>query len=608
MDNPPDKSSSSATPKPIPSNSRSKPPPQGLPGMYSKASAYYQAALKKKQAQSAIDRLQTATPAESQYKNTDANPKPVALPKWSAENQSYLTANINVLMSSAITAQKRADHKILARTANTRQGVKRQRDPVANAQAVNGQPLKRARRNSKAVLNQSPINVFDLPKPIRIQYLPLPIKDRDDQWYGAMFKRLFTDVTKFVDDYFILHDLALGDFHQPWALKWSPEFIFWAEQVAEDDAQVGSWDELLRNSEERKWFLVAILVKIIKVKIFDADLWGANQQQKELLLAIERSMFQRDGYTRTALRAETCRSIIGAAAVTENFYEEVAKLNAQVFLLLEPLTSYLYRLESSDGKTTPDPAHQYQSLHNLISSAAYLSLTVRMSPTIFFWVDVSPGTFYDQDDQTSLDSISYTRSKHAVTSAYTSARSQWVAEKQEIDDLVADLESRGQIATRKGTKAKQRQAAIQTQAPRQPSYEYRAMAKIGVWPSIKRFKPGSAEDEKRENDNPSEKIPLYMKNGSREYEISKGAVVCYYGKTERKDDGRFGLEEFVELKQKEWNPKVRELVGKTPIIATIVGASALGILALAFKYQIAEKTGIDFHFGDAVDFVNGVGF
>lgn len=272
-----------------------------------------------------------------------------------------------------------------------------------------------------------------------------------------------------------------------------------------------------------------------------------------------------------------------------------------MFLLLEPLTSYLYRLEPSDGKTIPDPANQYQSLHNLISSAAYLSLAVRMSSTIFFWVDVSPGTFYDQDDQTSLDNISYTRSKHAVINAYTAARSQWVAEKQEIDDLVADLESRGQITTRKGTKAKQRRAAIQTQAPRQPSYEYRAMAKIGVWPSIKRFKPGSAEDEKRENDNPGEKIPLYMKNGSREYEISKGAVLCYYGKVERKDDGRVGLEEFVEQKQREWDPTVRALE-VAPTIATIVGASALGILALAYK------TGIHFHFGEAVDFVNGVRF
>lgn len=288
--------------------------------MYSKASKHYEAAKKREQAQSAIDRLQITTPAKSQYKSTkdsattDASPQPVALPKWSEENQSYITANINLLLSNAITAQERADanayiesqrdYNIVARTANTRQGVKRQRDPFANSQTANGQqPLKRARRSSTAVPTQSLANIFDLPKPIQIQYFPLPLKDRDDLWYGALFKRLFKDVIKFVDDYFILHDLALGDFHQPWALKWNPEFVFWAEQVAEDDPQVGSWDELLRNSSERKWFLAAVLVKIIKVKIFDADLWGANQQQKELLLAIERSMFQQDGMSRSSAHA-----------------------------------------------------------------------------------------------------------------------------------------------------------------------------------------------------------------------------------------------------------------------------------------------------------------
>jgi hypothetical protein len=315
------------------------------------------------------------------------------------------------------------------------------------------------------------------------------------------------------------------------------------------------------------------------------------------------------GYTRTALRAETVRSIIGAGAVTENFYEEIAKLNAQVFLLLEPLTSYLYRLEPQNGKTIPDPRNQYQSLHNLISSAAYLSLAVRMSPTIFFWVDVTPGTFYDRDEQTSLDNISYTRSKQAVTDAYHSARAQWVDRKKVIDDTVTYLENRGLITTRKGTKAKQRQAAIQTQVPRQPPYEYRAMAKIGVWPSIKRFKPGSAEDEKRERDNPCEKIPLLMKNGDREYEISWSVVLCYYGKIERKDDGRVSLEEYVQEKQRKWDPTGRGFeMGKRPIIASILAASALGILVLAFKYQIQEKTGITFHFGDEVDFVGGVNF
>jgi hypothetical protein len=312
-----DYTSYATTPEPgTPNNGSSNGLAQNLPGLYT--TGFYETKKNRAQAQSAIDRLQT--PASTQSQNrvttktaTDAPPRPIILPKWSQYKQSLLTANINVLMNNATTAQERqnadaylatqGDLRILAQTANTQQGVKRQRDPVADGQTAAGQqPLKRLRRNSKAVLTQSPANVFTLPRPIRIQYHPLPLKDRDDQWYAALFRRLFTDVVKFVDDYFILHDLVQGDSYQPWALKWNPEFIFWADQVAEDDPQVGNWDELLRDSSERKWFLVAVIVRIIKVKIFDADLWGANQQQKDLLLAIERSMFQRDGMLR-ALQA-----------------------------------------------------------------------------------------------------------------------------------------------------------------------------------------------------------------------------------------------------------------------------------------------------------------
>ena len=265
----------------------------------------------REQAQSAIDKLQTPASAQSQYKVTSkstkgASPEPVNLPKWSQDSQSLLIENINVLMSNASTAQERQnanaysasqeDLQDPAQTTKTQQGMKRQRDPVASGEtAVGQQPSKRLKRNFEAFLTEFPANIFNLKKPVRIKYHPLPLKDRNDQWYAALFRRLFTDVAKFVDDYFIQHNLALEEFYQPWALKWSPEFIFWAKEVAEYDPWIGSWDELLRNSSERKWFLVAVIVKILKVKVFDADLWGANQQQKDLLLAIERSMFQREG-------------------------------------------------------------------------------------------------------------------------------------------------------------------------------------------------------------------------------------------------------------------------------------------------------------------------
>jgi hypothetical protein len=74
------------------------------------------------------------------------------------------------------------------------------------------------------------------------------------------------------------------------------EFITWAEQVAEPDANhVDYWDEILRNTVQRKWLVMAILMKIIKVKIFDADMFGTGKEQAELLHGISRALLGREG-------------------------------------------------------------------------------------------------------------------------------------------------------------------------------------------------------------------------------------------------------------------------------------------------------------------------
>lgn len=73
------------------------------------------------------------------------------------------------------------------------------------------------------------------------------------------------------------------------------EFYEWADMVAEADPVVGGWDEMLLNGTSRKWLIAAVLIKIIKIKIFDEGLFGSNKQEKELMFAIERAMFEREG-------------------------------------------------------------------------------------------------------------------------------------------------------------------------------------------------------------------------------------------------------------------------------------------------------------------------
>lgn len=57
----------------------------------------------------------------------------------------------------------------------------------------------------------------------------------------------------------------------------------------------GGWDDILRNTAQRKYFIVGILVKIFHTKVFDVMLWGADEEQEKLLMGIERAFFAREG-------------------------------------------------------------------------------------------------------------------------------------------------------------------------------------------------------------------------------------------------------------------------------------------------------------------------
>jgi len=276
-----------------------------------------------------------------------------------------------------------------------------------------------------------------------------------------------------------------------------------------------------------------------------------------------------------------------------------------MFLLFEPLTSYLSRLPEDGTGNTPSPENQYQNLHNIVSSAAYLSLCIRQSPSIFYFYPVTPGTHFDRGDQINADSISYTKSKQAVTDAYNAAYTRWLADKKAIDAEVASKAAQG--PTRDFKRAQAKQFAITAQAPPPPSTDYRAMAKIGIYPMITRYKPGSKQNDECEAVYPCKPIPLHKKDGFRDRIISLAGVVCYYG---RKDtEGHLHLEDFVEEKKKEWNPDGEGLplgldkLGKKSAIATTVGLTAMGLVAYAFHHQITETTGFPFNFGEAVEFV-----
>ncbi len=76
----------------------------------------------------------------------------------------------------------------------------------------------------------------------------------------------------------------------------TPEFIYWCEQVAEPDPKTG-WDSLLRDGKERKWLVMGVIVRILRTKIFDEELFGTDEREAELMHGVEKTFFLSEGKT-----------------------------------------------------------------------------------------------------------------------------------------------------------------------------------------------------------------------------------------------------------------------------------------------------------------------
>jgi hypothetical protein len=275
------------------------------------------------------------------------------------------------------------------------------------------------------------------------------------------------------------------------------------------------------------------------------------------------------GFSRTALRASTVRTILNGHAVTEDFYPSVANLTAQIALLLHPLTSYLYSMPppTSSSRELPLVQDLYQSLHNLVSTAAYLSICFRLSPTIFHFNDLSPGTPYDCEETHSLEPDVWSTSKKTVMESYSEKKKAHLAARDKAQREIEELKKQGRGWSWKLGRAERKLARILEKEPKAPGQTYWARCKIAAWMAISRYKAGSEEDDEDEGGE------LEGKDGFRIMRVCKSAAVVYYGE-ERRGRERVGLEEWVRGKQ--GRREGREVVGKVIAVA-VVGVAAFGL-------------------------------
>lgn len=282
------------------------------------------------------------------------------------------------------------------------------------------------------------------------------------------------------------------------------------------------------------------------------------------------------GFSRTDLRAKTVRTIIRERAITEHFHTEVAQLTAKVALLLQPLTHFLYSRPPFDGGSNRTIDDQYQALHNIIALAAYLSICIRLSPTIFYFSSVRPNAEYDPDDQHCVEPEVYIKSKDTVVQEYLDDAIDHQKKTEELQKEINSLNARGKGPnSRAGKKAKAKLDA-HTWSRKPLERTHAALTKIAVWPSIKRFKPGTQEDDYAA-------VPLEHRKGFRIFDISKSAVVSYYGVDDdvERSKGRTKLADFVEKKVKMHGKKELELSSGVPFIMKVTAAVAAAWIILA---------------------------
>ncbi|ESZ98077.1 hypothetical protein SBOR_1533 [Sclerotinia borealis F-4128] len=437
--------------------------------------------------------------------------------------------------------------------------------------ASNQEPVRRTKRFGKAQSRSTNLaNDIKNFMPIQLEFTPHLESDRSNEWFQNAYAVLFERIVALAREHFGFQELQ-SEFHEPWAVEMPDEFLRYCELVAEPDPAVGGWDELLINTESRRFLIVGIIVKILEVKVFAPSLWGNNEEGEELLHGLDRALLDGEGYARQALRSRSIRTLLGGASVTPNFHSDCTTLTAQMILLLGPLFNYLTILPARPNTITPAPAAFYQGLHNIVSSAAYLSICVRISPTIIHIAHLVPGTPYSTDEDTSILQSSWTLSKTIVQHDWNTRHALMEVERANAEGYKLGYETIGRQNSRAGRQATRNFEAIEQQfaAHKPPGYTHRASVKIAVWPVIRRYWAGNGK-------------PGGEMDGQSVYVVTNAGAVFYYKETDKEVTSLF---DFVAQKKRVYNVKFRRARDLLSVLALL----SLGVfLSLVFTIGWTE--------------------
>ncbi|KAK6612527.1 hypothetical protein H4I96_01740 [Botrytis cinerea] len=423
---------------------------------------------------------------------------------------------------------------------------------VDSPSAKNQMPSRVSRWFGRAQSRPTTVADFRHFMPLQLEHPPHPQGDRSNAWFKDEYANLYIAIVNFATVFFGFQELQ-SEFHEPWAIRMPEEFYRYVELVAEPDTY-------------KKYLIVGIIVKILEARVFASVLWGNTKEGEEFLHGLDRALLDSEGYSRQELRCKSIRTLMGGASLTPNFHKDCTNLTAQVLLLLMPLFNYLTLLPARPETVVPKATALYQSLHNILSSAAYLSICIRISPTIMHTVSLIPGTAYKPEEHTSIFQNSWTLSKTIVQNNWQRDGEELEAERARAEGYVLGYKNAGvgRIESNAGLRALRRLQDVQKKLAdhKPPGYTHQASVKIAIWPITKRYWAGNSK-------------PGGDMDGQSVFDVTTAGAIFYYKEKDRPVEP---LLEFVAQKKKKLGRRYR----RAKDLLAVLGLLSLGALAVLF--------------------------
>ncbi|KAK4129417.1 hypothetical protein N657DRAFT_677040 [Parathielavia appendiculata] len=183
-------------------------------------------------------------------------------------------------------------------------------------------------------------------RPVRLRFdVRWSDGELETDWYEVLYKHLYTKVGKFAKEYFGYGDLPVSEVTD--------------EEEGPDNNAVG-WDALLIKGALRHG-------KALEMVVFDDLLFGADEVQKNMLVAQDECTLNFEGYHRTELRSECVRAILAEHTLTPDFWSRVDQVSLQFATLLLPLIHLMDKhFPASQAKALRSI---YQDLHTIVAEA-----------------------------------------------------------------------------------------------------------------------------------------------------------------------------------------------------------------------------------------------